>query len=83
MNKTSIEWVRNPDGSQGYTHNPMSGCKNHTPEGLCLDGLFPCYAWKLVHTRLKPLYLANENAAPVGVDSDGIKWCGWQIRPTG
>jgi len=64
--KTKIEWVRNPDGSQGYTHNPMSGCRNHTPEGLCLGGLFPCYAWKLVQGRLKPLYLANK----VGLRSD-------------
>jgi len=63
MGKTQIEWVKNPDGSQGYTHNPMSGCKNHTPEGLCLDGLFPCYAWKLAHTRLKQRYLANTNTA--------------------
>ena len=63
MNLTNIEWVLNPDGSQGYTWNPMSGCVNHTPEGLCLGGLFPCYAWKLAHTRLKQRYLANTNTA--------------------
>ena len=68
MNKTKIEWVKNPDGSQGYTHNPMSGCKNHTPEGLCLGGLFPCYAWKLAHTRLKQRYLANGLLAPIQQD---------------
>ena len=68
MNATNIEWVKNPDGSQGYTLNPMSGCKNHTPEGLCLDGLFPCYAWKLAHGRLKSRYLANPNIAiPEGI----------------
>jgi|GEM_PF-699717 len=65
MNKTKIEWVQNPDGSQGYTHNPMSGCENHTPEGLCLDGLFPCYAYKLAHGRLKERYRANHNIAPL------------------
>lgn len=28
MNPTKIEWVRNPDGSQGYTLNPIKGkCK--------------------------------------------------------
>ena len=64
MGKTQIEWVKNPDGSQGYTLNDKTGCKNHTPEGLCLGGLFPCYAWKLAHTRLKPLYLANKNIPP-------------------
>jgi len=68
VNKTKIEWVKNPDGSQGYTHNPMSGCKNHTPEGLCLGGLFPCYAWKLAHTRLKQRYLANGLLAPIQQD---------------
>ena len=25
MQKTKIEWVRNPDGSQGYTANPVKG----------------------------------------------------------
>lgn len=70
MNKTSIEWVKNPDGTQGITLNPLTGCKNHTPEGLCLGGLFPCYAWKLAHTRLKQRYLANVNIAmkPLGIE---------------
>lgn len=26
MNKTKIEWVRNSDGTQGYTWNPVTGC---------------------------------------------------------
>jgi len=29
MNKTKIEWVRNPDGTQGYTLNPIVGCSRH------------------------------------------------------
>jgi len=61
MNKTSIEWVKNPDGTQGYTFNPITGCLNNTPEGLCLGGGFPCYAFKLANGRLKSLYLANLN----------------------
>jgi len=61
MNKTQIEWVKNPDGSQGYTWNPITGCLNHTPEGLCLGGMFPCYAYKLANGRLKQRYLANHN----------------------
>lgn len=60
MNKTNIEWVRNPDGTQGYTWNAITGCLNHD-NGLCKGGGFPCYAYKLANTRLKPLYLANEN----------------------
>ena len=60
MNKTSIEWARNPDGGQGYTWNPITGCLNHI-NGLCKGGGFPCYAYKLANGRLKPLYLANQN----------------------
>jgi len=63
MNRTKIEWVRNPDGSQGYTLNSKTGCENHTPEGLCLGGLFPCYAFKLAHGRLEKRYLANPDLA--------------------
>jgi len=60
MNHTKIEWVRNPDGSQGYTFNPITGCLNHV-NGLCKGGGFPCYAYRLANGRLKHLYLANVN----------------------
>ena len=60
MNRTKIEWVKNPDGSQGYTWNPITGCLNHD-NGLCKGGGFPCYAYKLAHGRLKLRYLANRN----------------------
>ncbi len=56
MNKTKIEWVKNPDGSQGYSWNPITGC---------LNGCSYCYARKLANTRLKERYLANECIAPV------------------
>jgi len=56
MNKTKIEWVKNPDGTQGYTWNPITGCLNGCPY---------CYARKLANGRLKPLYLANRNIAPL------------------
>ena len=57
MSPTGIEWVLNPDGSRGITLNSKTGCLNHTPEGLCLGGLFPCYAYKLANGRLKGKYL--------------------------
>jgi Bacteriophage protein gp37 len=38
MNKTQIEWVINPDGSHGYTWNPVTGC---------LNGCSYCYAAKM------------------------------------
>jgi protein gp37 len=63
MQHTGIEWVENPDGSQGYTWNPITGCLNHV-NGLCKGGGFPCYAYKLAHGRLKQRYLANTNLAP-------------------
>jgi len=68
MNLTKIEWARNPDGSQGYTLNSKTGCLNHTPEGLCLGGGFPCYAYKLAHGRLEQRYLANKNLALPNLD---------------
>lgn len=58
MNKTAIEWVRNPDGTQGYTWNPITGCLNHI-NGLCKGGNFPCYAYKLAHGRLRGRYITN------------------------
>lgn len=60
---TGIEWVLNPDGTRGITVNSKTGCLNHTPEGLCLGGLFPCYAYKLSHGGLKQRYLASSNLA--------------------
>jgi len=62
VNKTKIEWVKNPDGSQGYTWNPITGCLNND-NGLCKGGGFPCYAYKLANTRLKQRYLEHANLA--------------------
>ena len=63
MNRTKIEWVRNPDGTPGYTWNPITGCLNHD-DGLCKGGDFPCFAYTLAHGRLKSRYMANMNVAP-------------------
>lgn len=60
MNKTTIPWALNPDGTPGYTWNPLSGCLNHD-NGLCKMGGFPCYAYRLANTRLRGLYWANNN----------------------
>ena len=70
-------WVRNPivkaaglnpllasSYELGYTWNPITGCHNHTPEGLCYGGLFPCYAFTLANGRLKERYLANHQWSP-------------------
>lgn len=44
MNRTSIPWVMNPDGSQGYSWNPASGCNG--PNGIPCPY---CYARKMAH----------------------------------
>lgn len=36
MNKTAIEWVKNPDGTQGFSSNPI--------KGLCKGACSYCYA---------------------------------------
>ncbi len=54
MQKTKIEWVRNPDGTQGYTFNPITGC---------LNGCEYCYARKLANGRLRSRMLANPHIA--------------------
>ena len=67
IQKTRIEWVKNPDGTQGYTWNPITGCLNGCPY---------CYARKLAHGRLKQRYLANKHT---GYDGGAIGKDRWLI----
>ena len=46
MNKTLIEWVKNPDGTQGYAWNFASGCGNNI-DGRCKGGGFKCWAYSI------------------------------------
>ena len=69
MNKTLIEWVKNPDGTQGFTWNPITGCNNQI-DGICKGGNFPCYAYRLANGRLRGRYLANKNTATRNYDED-------------
>ncbi len=52
MNRTKIEWVKNPDGSQGYSWNPITGC---------LGGCGYCFARRIAQGRLRARCLANRN----------------------
>jgi len=71
MNKTGIEWVKNPDGSRpGWSWNPVTGCLNHK-DGFCNGGGFKCYAYRLANGRLKPLYRQNRNTAPLPFPQGG------------
>lgn len=56
MQRTDIEWVKNPDGSNGYTWNPVTGC---TPISA---GCQNCYA-KAIAERFK-----DTKAFPYGFD---------------
>ncbi|GAH56539.1 unnamed protein product, partial [marine sediment metagenome] len=58
-------WVKNPDGTQGFTWNPITGCLNHD-NGLCKGGGFPCYAYKLANGRLRQRYLENREVGVLG-----------------
>lgn len=46
MQKTKIEWVKNPDGSQGYTRNPIKGaCPMRCTDPRTIDKKdYYCYA---------------------------------------
>ena len=51
MQKTKIEWVKNPDGSQGYSWNPIKG--KCPAECKLPDGRIYCYGHGLYNGRLK------------------------------
>lgn len=55
MNKTTIEWVRNPDGTQGFTWNPITGC---------LNGCTYCYARRLANGRMRRTMLNTQKWHP-------------------
>lgn len=64
MNATKIEWCKNPDGSQGWSWSPVTGCLNGCPY---------CYARRLANGRLKPKYLKNWQFAPIFRYIDDMK----------
>lgn len=80
MQRTKIEWVRNSDGTPGYTFNPITGCLG--PHGtLSLPSRCSyCYAHRLARGRLKNLYLNNPNVIPGGDPNDPFTPRYWPDR---
>ncbi len=72
MNKTPIGWAKNPDGTQGYSWNPITGC---------LNGCEYCYARRLANTRLKERYLANRTYASYNGLPHGLGYTAPEIDP--
>jgi protein gp37 len=63
---TKIEWVKNQDGTQGETWNPVTGCTKVSP------GCQNCYAEKIAH-RLQAMNVAGyENGFAVTLHPERI-----------
>lgn len=59
---TKIEWVRNPDGTQGETWNPIIGCSPVS------DGCKHCYASRIANKKIMRKYFPGL--------TDGAQWNG-------
>lgn len=83
MNRTKIEWVKNPDGSPGWTWNKVTGClgPNGTP-----DYPLPCsycYAHRLARGRLKKRYFTGfSHVIPGGDPKDPFTPRYWPDQAT-
>lgn len=64
MNRTKIPWVRNPDGSQGYTWNVQTGCLGPAGQPDDPKRCPYCYAHKLANGRLRTRYLSGKPVYP-------------------
>ena len=57
LSPTGIEYILNPDGTQGRNWQIVSGCENWRNPAVCGGGKdFYCWAKRLVEGRLKRLY---------------------------
>lgn len=88
MQRTKIEWVVNPDGTRGYTWNPMHGCRM---------GCWYCYARRMAERfggagAFAPRFYAERLGEPERVRKDAAIfagsmadlfapwWQAWQVR---
>src|SRR5437868_4902049 len=69
MSDTSIEWVRNTDGSLGKTWNPLAGCKEISP------GCTNCYAAVMAH-RLEAMGKEKYKGTTRKLPNSKVVWTG-------
>lgn len=67
MNRTKIEWVVNPDGKQGYTWNPVTGCKH---------GCGYCYARRISRTGFEPKFHKSRLSQPAEIKTPSTFFVG-------
>ena len=59
MNRTTIAWTVNPDGSPGFTWSPVIGCSRVSP------GCERCYAERLAATRFANIRAAKRRGCRI------------------
>lgn len=67
---SSIEWLMNPDGSEGETWNPVVGCSRVSP------GCDNCYAMGVAHRNLSEQHRGLTKLRPKNASRPGVDWTG-------
>ena len=70
MGKTKIEWVKNRDGSEGMTWNPVRGCTRISP------GCQNCYAERMAARKLPGMCSPTTDEPFAMMHSGGPRWTG-------
>ena len=74
MQPTSIEWVKSPDGTQGYSANPIKGicprdCKDNQGKSYCYARrLYDRFGWdKTIRIDIEELLAIERHKKPAGI----------------
>ena len=80
MNRTKIEWVKNSDGKQGFTSNPVSGLCPLSCDYCYARGIFGRFnrSPKIEYNSLEPIrWMARKKPATIFVGSMMELWGNW------